>query len=237
MDCRILLTCIIPTIVVRMSMSTYLQIVVADKINPNVYGVDEKPFGFPYKKWAQNWWQWYVSIPDARTHPGFVYSPEKCGLNQAGPVWFLVDKAESGSEVRSCEIPFGKAIIFAVLSGECDFGDIEEKTDAALLRCASEGNDYTQALGTWIDNVPLKNIESYSITTPFFNITMPENNIFDEPSGKYRSVINGYFVFLKPLSIGNHTIRFVDTVNNPQKPDYNHQKDTSYKIVVKPDSQ
>ena len=63
---------------------------------------------------------------------------------------------------------------------------------------------------------------------------MPEKNIFDEPAGNYRSVINGYFVFLKPLSIGDHTIRFVDTVNNPQKPDYNHQKDTLYNIVVKP---
>ena len=89
-------------------------IVQADDLNPGVFSKDSSPYGIPYKEWITKWWQWIMSIPKEQ-HPRLNYTPERCGIEQTGPVWFLADKGESGTEVRTCTIPAGKAILFAVL--------------------------------------------------------------------------------------------------------------------------
>ena len=41
-----------------------------------------------------------MGIPSDK-HPRIGYTPEKCSINQQGPVWFLADKGESGVEVQT----------------------------------------------------------------------------------------------------------------------------------------
>ena len=53
-------------------------------------------------------------------------------LTKGGPVWFLTDVSGSGKEIRSCSIPAGKAVLFPILSGECDYGVSTVKTDSDM---------------------------------------------------------------------------------------------------------
>ena len=46
----------------------------------------------------------------------------------------------------------------------------------------------------------------------FFSLRLPAGNLFDLPAGRYApAVADGYYVFLKPLSRGWHTITFGGT--------------------------
>ncbi len=204
-----------------------MNLAFGDNINPGVYSKDSKPFGIPYKAWIAKWWQWNIGVP-TDMHPRFDYTPGKCAANQSGPVWFLSDLAASGNEVRACTIPAGKAILFPILSGQCDYGIKEvERNDDKLVECAVEGNEFS-TIKAWVDGNELKNLKDYRSTSDFFNITIPADNIFEADPGTFRSVVDGFFVFLEPLSPGEHEIKFYDRVLNPIEQGYNHEKEVTY---------
>lgn len=67
----------------------------------------------------------------------------------------------------------------------------------------------------------------------FFNISLPEHNIWEEKEvpGTYKGVAEGYFLFLKPLSEGNHTL-YYEVATNPPNPNVYAQAVT-YHLNVK----
>jgi hypothetical protein len=209
----------------------FVSLAFGDNVNPGVYAKDSEPFGIPYEEWIAKWWQWNIGIPSDK-HPRFDYQAEKCGANQSGPVWFLSDLGASGKETRSCTVPSGKAILFPILSGQCDYGIKEvENNDNKLTECAVKGNDFSTVSAS-IDGTDLKNLKDYRTTSKFFNITIPRDNVFEADPGTFRSVVDGFFVFLEPLPPGRHEIRFYDRVLNPIESGYNHEKEVTYHMEV-----
>jgi hypothetical protein len=216
-----------------LAISSITRFSYADSINPGVFSIDSAPYGIPYKEWITRWWQWTFSIPKD-DHPREDKTGEKCSVGQEGPVWFLTDIVESGKVIRTCTIPVGKAILFPILSGECDYGLPDVKNDLDLRKCALAGNEFGTIDAT-IDGVRLQNLEQYRIQSDFFNLKIIENSIFeDAAAGTFRAMVDGFFVFLEPLPPGKHDIRFTVTVLNPFEPGYNHAKDTTYHLIVKP---
>jgi hypothetical protein len=71
------------------------------------------------------------------------------------------------------------------------------------------------------DGQKIENLESYRTATDFFNLTYIKDNIFEVPAGTYKGVADGFFVFLKPLSAGNHDLHIKTSVTNPTTPSYN----------------
>jgi hypothetical protein len=202
----------------------------ADSINPGVFSKDSTPYGIPYGEWLTKWWQWSFSIPSAQ-HPRDAYTPEKCALNQKDPnVWFLADQL-GGQEERTCTIPAGKAIFVPLLVGECDYSSPDVKSDEALRRCAMAGDEYGVIEAT-VDGVKLKSLEQYRTQSGFFNITIPENNIYDEPAGTYRAFADGFFVFLEPLSAGKHDVHLKVSVLNPVNQQFNYNADWTYHLII-----
>jgi hypothetical protein len=48
---------------------------------------------------------------------------------------------------------------------------------------------------------------------------LPDNNIFAVPAGTYGpTVSDGYYLILKPLTKGQHTIEFAGSIPNPNAP-------------------
>jgi hypothetical protein len=134
---------------------------------------------------------------------------------------------------RTCVIPKDKAIITALLSGECDKGDPRLTSDDLLKQCASEGDDYG-SIQVLLDGVDLKyDMKQNRIMSDFFNITLPENSLTQEPAGTYRSVVDGFFLFLKPLPVGEHKLEFKTSVLNPTKTEYNYFQDVIYHLMIK----
>ena len=103
------------------------------------------------------WWNWTFSIPEVK-RPRDDYTPEKCYVNQGGPVWFLADRL-GGREESKCTIPEGKSIFIPLFVGECDYNAPEIKYDDDLRRCAIAGNEYGVIEAT-IDGVKLKNLDN-----------------------------------------------------------------------------
>jgi hypothetical protein len=200
-----------------------------DSVNPGIYSPNSSPFGIPYEDWLTKWWQWSMSIPVSE-HPRDAYSEEKCVINQEGPVWFLADQL-GGQEVRKCTVPAGKAILVPLLTGECDYGIPEVKNDDDLRRCAMAGNEYG-TVEAIVDGVKLKNLDRYRTQSGFFNISIPEDNIYQAPAGNFRAMSDGYFVFLEPLQPGNHNLRLKTSVLNPIETSYNYNSDSTYDLEV-----
>lgn len=199
--------------------------------NSAVYSKDSTPFGVPYKDWIERWWQWDVGIPTSQ-HPRDNYTGEKCTVNQKGSVWFLPDIL-TGKEERTCTILEGKAILVPLLTGMCDTSEPTSQSDADLRQCSTAGDEYG-AISATLDGQKIENLDSYRTATDFYNITYVKDNIFGTPAGTYRAVSDGFFVFLKPLSVGNHELQIKTSVTNPTTPSYNYASEAIYKLKINP---
>jgi hypothetical protein len=199
-----------------------------------VYSKESTPYGVPYKDWIARWWQWNVGIPSSQ-HPRDHYTPEKCTVNQNGPVWFIPDIL-TGKEERTCTIPEGKAILVPLITGECDNSESPRQSDDDLRLCSTAGDEYG-AISATLDGQKIENLESYRTATDFFNLTYVKDNIFETPGGTYRGVADGFFVFLKPLSVGNHELQVKSSVTNPTTPSYNFASEALYHLKISPKSQ
>jgi hypothetical protein len=89
-------------------------------------------------------------------------------------------------------MPAGKAILFPILSGECDYST--EKSDAEVCKCATEGNEFG-VIFTTIDGVRLQNLGQYRIQSDFFNIILPEDSIYEADPDTFKAIVDGFFVF------------------------------------------
>lgn len=211
---------------------TVIPIAIADSINPGVFPVNSKPFGHSYGDWSAKWWQWAAQIP-SNSNPVTDKTGAKCAQNQSGPVWFLA--GSSGAPVlRNCVIPAGKALMFAPLNSECSSAeDSTLKTEDQLRSCAvnadSGGDPHVI-----VDGAKLQSMQTYKVQSPLFSFTFPKDNIFGAPPGPTKSVSDGWYVMLQPLSPGKHTIHLYGAVvGNPTLGTQSFASDSTYNLVVK----
>lgn len=106
------------------------------------------------------------------------------------------------------------------------------KTEEELKQCSKAGDEFG-AISATLDGKPIENLDKSRSETSFFNITIVKDNIFDVPPGTYKSTADGFFVFLKPLSPGNHDLHLKTSVTNPTTPSYNYASEVMYHLDVK----
>jgi hypothetical protein len=233
----------INVIIIHLILITFSLFVIpqAYSLDSNhTHDINSKPYGQTYQEWASKWWQWHMSIP-AADHPRENYSPENCAINQNGPVWFLADGISIRPdprvvEQRECTIPANTSIIVQVLGGECDYG--EWSTDAEVITCVNEGINGGEVFAK-IDGTEISELQNSRIGTFWFNITIPEGNPYNADPGTYRAAVDGYFLFLKPLTPGTHTLE-IKGYHGPSGGAYGgtafgsfHDMHVNYKLIVK----
>jgi hypothetical protein len=200
---------------------------------PEVFSPDSSPYGRTYGEWTAEWWKWLISMP-TEENPLNDPTGERCAEQQSGPVWFLVGSG-GGKAERSCTIPAGVAVLIPAINVECSFAeDASLKTEDDLRACAMEDQDLVTQYGGTLDGVDL---EVHRVQSPAFNLTFPANNIFTAQEGPTRAVSEGYWIFLKPLSPGEHELHaeglLVDyTVTGP----VNLVEDSTYDLTVEASS-
>jgi hypothetical protein len=99
---------------------------------------------------------------------------------------------------------------------ESDCPDGPNDCDPTHLRSlAAEGQDNPQLLEVRVDNAQIKNVDQYRVTSPVFDAFFPEKALLPDtivrdgtvPHGSHGPFVSdGYYVLLKPLSPGLHTI-------------------------------
>ncbi len=63
-------------------------------------------------------------------------------------------------------------------------------------------------------------------------MTVAKNNAFQSQSGIFPAMADGFFVFLEPLSPGEHTLVLEQSVLNPVRPEYNFASKTTYVLTA-----
>jgi hypothetical protein len=181
--------------------------------------------GNTYGAWSTLWWQHMTSLP-GNFDPT---KPANCGFNQSGPVWFLAESPSGGTQNLSCTVPIAKAIFLPIINVECStqeqptfsvtngvpnggFGCTDEES---CRRCATTYGDFIRtSMGTLsasVDGIPVDNLVTFRAASPTFTFKATANNVFINPTqgnaGRGTSVSDGYWLLVRPLRPGTHTIQ------------------------------
>jgi len=183
----------------------------ANSVNTNetlVLPTDSKPYGLTYGEWTAKSWQWAYSVPK-NVNPSYDDSGSYCSEGQNGPVWFLTGSYKHQVD-RYCNIPAGKSVLFTILNSECSFAEFPNlKTEQDLRKCAKEMQDSVIPIQAIVDGVSVNGLDRYRVQSPLFNFTLGRNNILGLPAQTTtQAVSDGNWVFLKPLTFGEHVIYF-----------------------------
>jgi hypothetical protein len=203
-----------------------------------------KPYGLTYGQWSAKWWQFVFSIP-AANNP--LFYDDKCDVGQSGPVWFLTGKfcvnascATFLSVTRDCTAPAGKALFFPIANSEFDNLGIDPPwTTDQLRQAAQAAQDTCTNMTCEIDGVAINGLSPastspYRVTSPVFDYTIPDNNLFQFLGYNFGAqtvqgaVADGIFLMLPPLPVGHHVIHFTAAFN------YGFAFDITYNLTVAP---
>jgi hypothetical protein len=195
-----------------------------------IYNKSSSPYGVPYNEWPIKWWQWQVTIPTSK-HPLTNETQTTCPSASDGNVTFVAHKFADSSSI-TCTVPSDKAILLSLISAECDTAETGSNDEMGLKVCASKGNDYGK-MQLIVDGEEVGGLDANRIQTRFFNITFPKDTFYGSPAGTFKSIVDGYFALLKPLSIGNHNIHIIASVDNPTDKQYNFAYDAKILLTVK----
>jgi len=199
-------------------------------------------FGKSYNELVSEWDNWLVTEPIA-TNPAFDPDGRLCDKNQKGKVWFLASTF-GGVVDRTCEVPAGKAIFFSLggvfVSFSPDFpvlGDpcLQMATDLEKVRC--DVNDDVPlapyiSLEVKIDGVPVEDLFAFRAQSQpgGFTLRVPNPSLLTDfgfsAGDRSPAVTDGYFLFLKPLAPGEHTLNILMT--NPDQ----SQAGVNYTLIV-----
>lgn len=188
--------------------------IIPDPILPTA----SRAYGKSYGAWSGAWWKWGIETPiTAAGHPFWDATGELVGVNQSGKVWFVAAPFEVSE--RSYAIPRGTALFVAQMTTECSSAEVGTPwyggTAEEQSACAKQWVDYVQDVFFEVDGIPVPDISVHRVQSPQFSFEAPEANILGVASGPGTGVSDGYFVFVTPLSVGEHTLhyggRFVDT--------------------------
>ena len=171
------------------------------------YSPESAPFHTNLSEWSAQWWQFMLSFPIG-VNP---LLDEKCVIGQRGSIW-LLSGGDGFESSHTCTIPAGKSLFFPILSLSV-IGDPYISVDELRADIAACIDTVTVA-SVEVDNHPIirqNKIKKFRDKSKVFEVTLPEDNLFtlvgDVPPGTlYPAVADGFYVMLKPLKVGDHTI-------------------------------
>lgn len=101
-------------------------------------------------------------------------------------------------------------MLFPILNSECSYIEYPLiKNEDGLMVCAQSIQNHVNHLNATLDDRPLLNLDEYRIQSPLFNFSLPANNILNLTKSEISAAnSDDDWVFLKPLTVGKHTINF-----------------------------
>jgi hypothetical protein len=121
---------------------------------------------------------------------------------------------------RGCTVPAGKALFFPIFNNECSTLEpppFHATTPQEFIDCNRTFIDPVRDLRAEVDGVVIQDLTSYRARSPIFDFFLPTannpdgspTNILGIPGGgPGKSMADGYYLLLAPLSPGAHIIHF-----------------------------
>ena len=201
---------------------------------PKVFGPEAEPYGRSYSEWAATWWTWALARPVARS-PIADTTGAFCADGQHGHIWFLA--GSFGQTVtRRCTIPPGRALVFPIVnSAWIGFNDPPEMQTEAFIRSQATRASTATDLMASIDGDRVRDLHRYFERSTIFESVVPADNPFELPGGFVTgpNVDSGYYLVVRPLKQGRHTIRFSAKMP-PRGSSLAFALDVTYHLTVAP---
>jgi hypothetical protein len=214
-------------ILVSLAATYYITVPVVTGYNVDFYSKGESPFGISYGEWVAKYWNWDLSIPlELKTNNLLGLNENGCLVHRENSMVMLADTAAGGIWNQKCTISHNAGILIPIWTGECDHGykGFETASLKQLSDCA-RSYDLGKVKGqVKVDNIPVATLDALDyktnimnnvteVYTKQFNATIPINSHFTaEQYGTFPAAAHGWFVFLKPLPPGNHTVYYQNSV-------------------------
>ncbi|MFI5405353.1 MAG: hypothetical protein ACHQ1D_02440 [Nitrososphaerales archaeon] len=173
-------------------------------IESAIFSPDSKVFGMTYTEWTVRWWDWLLSIPSEHS-PATDISGLNSSQNQHDPnVWFLAGTF-AGYVERKCMIPHGRAIFMPIINYECSLAGTPGICNDFELesKCKSEIEDIKN-ISFQMDGFLISDLSPYRACSPLFKVNLIENNVLNVPPGETKMITDGFWIFIKPPTIGRH---------------------------------
>ena len=178
-----------------------------DEQDKRVFHRYENPIGRRWEEWVELWWQWCYSFPYNESPPR--YYTEKFSLFERfqGKIWFLAG-TYGGKAQRTCTISSKTSIFFPIINDIISFHtDPQLRTDAELIQYAKNDLDHIRLISANLDGINISNLKSFRVLSNLFSVKIPQEGndmIWREST----AVSDGFWLFVKPLSPGNHILKF-----------------------------
>lgn len=147
--------------------------------------------------WTQRWWQWTDSQP---VMPYLDTDGRFCDVGQDGPVWFLAGTDGSYAATRRCTVPEGKHLLVPVINMVYFQARDRDQPCSEMQAYAALNNDQLVSAVVLLDGKPLGDVRMHRVRS---------EGCFRLREGNPRSRLSaadGYWLMLKPLSRGKHTL-------------------------------
>jgi len=177
----------------------------------SVVPADERYRGKTYSEWSAKSAEMAMELP-LEGHPALDTNPDfDASYGQRGNVWFL--GGPFGTNERNVTIPANKSLLFVLVNAECSSLEPPESgfhgdTEAEQAACAKMWSDHIVDPFFVVDGETVPNISDFRFVSPQFEFDAPTPWLFGETGGHGTSVVDGYYVMLRPLSRGAHTVHF-----------------------------
>ena len=174
---------------------------------PEMFTLDEQPFGKSWQEWTTRWWRWFLSMP-RENHPALDKTGENCHIGQTDPkVWFLAGTV-GGVFRRTVRIVERKAVLVPVINVTISYSENPSlRNENEMVLFTQKHIDGIATKEAYIDGFEIQTKDVHRVRSPMFDFTFPRSNIFGVKEGYTQGVGDGYWIFLKSLSPGRHTLR------------------------------
>ena len=171
---------------------------------PALVAPSEVVAGHTQADWSRIWWQWARSFEDGDS-PVADLTGELCGAKQSGSVWFLAGTYETHRTIRTCTVPAGKYLFFPLINyvvfPNCDCDEVP--SCASVTASAKQVTEHVSSLVLELDGKVVTSLKRHRQATPqCFDLAAQSGGGLSPAAG------NGYYVMLRPLSRGTHTLNF-----------------------------
>jgi hypothetical protein len=178
---------------------------------PGIAPPDTSPRGASYAQWSARWWRWFMQHPLAG-HPSVDDPSFNVASGQSGKVWFLASPVAFGTATppaltRTITIRPGIALFVGLLNGE--FSSLEgAATEMEQRSIANFQADRIVNVAATFDGHAVDDILDFRSESPQFTFTAPTPWIFGPTGGAGTAVADGYYLYLEPMSVGQHVLHF-----------------------------
>ncbi len=211
-----------------MLLTAFLLLLPPNFLFPGVYGVEFYSKGeAPFDDWVAKYWNWWIAQSADEVPP----KQDGCLINESESLVMLMETADVSSVRQICNITSEQGILIPLWIAWCDSGDprTSQQYQNELSKCAREvanlgnirsdvrvdGNsvarlDVRLSLISGSLDYRINSLANVTeISTAEFNLTIPSDTHKPEQTpGTWRAGSHGWWVALKPLPPGEHTVSY-----------------------------